>query len=245
MKKSVEIPGPPPRLNTRVLERISHAGGLFTLRLAKPDGFAFTPGDCVAVYGPDGRRTRPYSLAGGVGEPYLELLIRKIPGGLLSEWLSELSPETSLYISPPFGWFRPGLPDAAPKVWFATGSGVAPFLSVLRSGGAKPEGFFWGLRSARDLDGLCVPGAVPCVSRGEAGTGRSGRITDFLGEVDLDPRIHYSLCGLDGMIEDISAFLISRGVSAERIHSEIFFTDQSSPDQSPPNQSPPNQSMAR
>ncbi|MCH8513221.1 MAG: hypothetical protein LAT83_16435 [Kiritimatiellae bacterium] len=227
MKKSVEIPGPPPRMDTRVLELIPHAGGLFTLRLEKPDGFAFTPGDCVAVYGPDGKRTRPYSLAGGVGEPYLELLIRKIPGGLLSDWLSGQRVGASLCISPPFGWFRPGLPETARKIWFATGSGVAPFLSVLRSGGQTPVRFYWGVRSVLDLEGIWVPGAVPCVSRGEAGPGRSGRMTDDLQEVELEADIHYSLCGLDGMIEEVTAFLLGKGVPQERIHSEIFFTNQS------------------
>jgi len=221
MRNSVEIPGPPPRRDARVISVQPHAGGLFTLRLdAAP--VAFTPGDCIAVYAPDGKTTRPYSLSGGTGDPYLELLIRRIPGGVLSDWLSRRSPGDLVQITPPFGWFRPADPPEAPKIWFATGSGIAPILSALRSGANAPVAFYWGVRRAEDLDGITIPGVTPCISGGPVPT---GRITGHLQQVRTDVGIHYSLCGLDAMIEEVSAWLEAKGVSPSRIQRECFFTD--------------------
>ena len=226
MKKSVEIPGPPPRQDAEVVAVEPHPGGLVTLRLRCP-GYVFTPGDCLAVYGPDGVTTRPYSLAGGTGDPHLELLVRRIPGGVLSEWLCGRVPGESLRISPPFGRFRPSLPVGSPKVFFATGSGIAPFLSALRSGAPAPLAAFWGVRSVLDLEGFPNHGFTACVSRGPAEGAHAGRITDLLDQAPLGGDLHYYACGLDAMIEEVSAFLDAAGVPPARVHTECFFTDQS------------------
>jgi len=221
MRKSIEIPGPPPRRGARVLSVQAHAGGLFTLKLDAGE-VPFVPGDCIAVYAPDGKSTRPYSLAGGTADPCLELLIRRIPGGLLSDWLFHRQPGDLLWITPPFGWFRPAAPPEAPKIWFATGSGIAPFLSALRSGAGAPLACYWGVRSADDLDGISFPGVIPRISRGPNAT---GRLTGYLHEVRIDSGIHYALCGLDAMIEQVSHWLEGHGVPAAHIHKECFFTD--------------------
>lgn len=220
MRKSIEIPGPPPRRAARVVSVRPHAGGLFTLTLdAGP--VPFTPGDCIAVYGPDGKSTRPYSLSGGSGEAFLELLIRRIPGGMLSDWLARRQVGERIEITPPFGWFRPAEPAGAPKIWFATGSGIAPFLSAIRSGADSPVACYWGVRTAEDLDGIDFPGVIPCISRGQ---GATGRITEHLQQVRTDPDNHYALCGLDAMIEEVSRYLEGRGVPADHLHTECFFT---------------------
>ena len=226
MRKSPEIPPPPPRQAVRVLENRPHAGGLFTLVLENP-GIQFQPGDCIAVYAPDGRTTRPYSLSGGVGRDGLELLIRRIDGGLLSGMLSAARPGDSVEITPPFGWFRPAVPENAPKVYFATGSGLAPFLSALRSGASLPLAGYWGIRQKEDAEGFDPGGFRVAVSRGPSGPFHRGRITDFLPEVPLGSGIHYYACGLDAMIEEVRAYLTVKGVDAGRIHSECFFTAQS------------------
>lgn len=220
MRKSVDIPGPPPRRPARVISLRHHAGGLFTLTLDAGD-FSFTPGDCIAVYGPDGRSTRPYSLSGGTADPTLELLIRRISGGQISDWLAQRLPGETLEITPPFGWFRPAAPPQVPKIYVATGSGIAPFLSAIRSGAAPPLACYWGIRSEADLDGISFPGVIPCISRGPRA---NGRITGRLARMPLDPQHHYYLCGLDAMIESVASLLEGQGIPAAHIHRECFFT---------------------
>lgn len=186
---------------------------------------AFRPGDCVGVYGPEAGLSRPYSLAGAAGAEELELLIRHIPGGRVSDWLFHLPVGSEVEVSPPFGWFHPGEPARARQVWVGTGSGVAPFLSALASGGVRPVQGWWGVRTAADAEGIDWPGAV-CVSRGEPGRHRRGRVTDFRAEIERSADTHYYLCGLDAMIEEVSCFLRAGGIAEGQIHRECFFQSQ-------------------
>ncbi|MCC5844100.1 MAG: hypothetical protein JJU05_07605 [Verrucomicrobia bacterium] len=227
MKRSIRLAEAPPRLGARIAERTAYAGGLYRIRFTPEAPFAFRPGDCVGVYGPKGNVSRPYSLSGGTDDTELELLIRRIPGGRISDWLYTLPIGTRLEISPPFGWFHPGEAAHPHQVWFATGSGVAPFLSALRSGGQHPLQARWGVRSVLDLEGIDGP-FERFVSRGEPGGHRAGRVTDDLDTVRVGPEVHYYLCGLDAMIEEVASMLAERGVGEDRIHRECFFQAQAS-----------------
>jgi ferredoxin-NAD(P)+ reductase (naphthalene dioxygenase ferredoxin-specific) len=225
MKRSVKLADPPPRLSARLVRRETYAGGLFRIGLLPEAPFSFRPGDCVGVYGAEGNLSRPYSLAGGTEDAELELLIRRIPGGLISDWLFSLPLDSRVEISPPFGWFHPGEAAFPEQVWLATGSGVAPFLSALRSGGIRPIDARWGVRSALDLQGIDWP-YTRYVSRGEPGGAAEGRVTYDVGSLPTGPEVHYYLCGLDAMIEEMSEALEARGVDPGRIHRECFFQSQ-------------------
>ncbi len=225
MKRSIRLAEAPPRLGARIADRRVYAGGLYRLRLTPEAPFAFRPGDCVGVYGSKGTVSRPYSLSGGTDEPELELLIRRIPGGRISDWLHTLPMGERIDISPPFGWFHPGEAAHPQQVWFATGSGVAPFLSALRSGGVRPAQARWGVRCVADLEGIDGP-FERFVSRGDSGGDRAGRVTEDFDAVRMGPEVHYYLCGLDAMIEEVSAMLVRRGVGEDRIHRECFFQAQ-------------------
>lgn len=211
----------------RVIDCREVGNGLFELSIERL-GLAFVPGDCVALFGPAGHVSRPYSLASGVAEPVLRFLIRRMPGGEVSPFLCARRPGDVVRISAPFGWFRPGSQaDERPFVFLATGTGIAPFLSYLRSPGArKPAAFRYGCRSASDLVEAnwlrAVFGAECYVSREAAGGCRRGRITDDLERLPVGD-FDYYLCGLDAMIEQVSRFLRARGVPAARIHRECFF----------------------
>jgi ferredoxin-NADP reductase len=224
MPRQIQLAETPPRIPLRVLENRAYPGGLFTLRL-EPVSTAWQPGDCIAVYAPNSGESRPYSLSGGVDDPYIELFIRKIDGGLVSEWLFHRVAGDRIEVSTPFGWFRTAEPEPAPKIYFATGSGIAPFWSALRSGADQPRAAYWGVRS---LDDVVLPDLFTsleiCVSQGASGPWRSGRITSCLQEIPLLPEAHYYACGVDRMIEEVAAGLMKRGVDEDRIHRECFFT---------------------
>jgi len=224
MPKSIEIPGPPPRIPLTLREVTSSPGGLFRLKL-DPLPMPWHPGDCIAVYAPGSGKSRPYSLAGGTGEPWTELLVRRIEGGLVSDGLTQLSPGATLEVSPPFGWFRPAEPEDAAKIYLATGSGIAPFWSAIRSGGKAPSRVFWGVRDAGEI--LC-PDAFPSldiwISRGKPGAHHAGRLLQGLESLVLEEGVHVYACGLDRMIEDSAEILRGRGLPEDRFHRECFFT---------------------
>lgn len=193
------------------------------------DGMDFQPGDCFAISNPNGV-SRPYSASSGNKEPWLQFVIRRMPNGQVSQWLAGRSPGDEVEISQPFGWFRPGTNGASSDrcVLVATGTGIAPFLSALRSlPDLQPLVCLYGVRYLTDAVGLnYLRERCPlrlCVSREEAPPHHHGRVTDMLGEIPLAEHTNYYLCGLDAMIDEVSQWLEQHGVHFARIHREVFF----------------------
>ena len=203
-----------------------HSDGVFELRLERGD-VAFRPGDCVALH--HNGASRPYSIASGIDEDHLAFVIRRMPGGEVSEPLAALATGDKVRMSAPFGWFRPGAAEPrGPAVFFATGTGVSPFLSWFRSHPDSPPRAMWfGVRSRADaveLDRLRERTDLHlAVSREDCDGAHRGRVTDLLDRVPVDADTHYYLCGLDAMIDEVSGWLEARGVRATRIHRECFF----------------------
>lgn len=204
-----------------------HSDGIFEIRFERGD-IVFTPGDCVALFGADGSTSRPYSVASGADDAFLRFVIRRMPGGVVSTYLSERKPGDAVKVSPPFGWFRPGAVADAPFAFVATGTGISPFLSHFRSRpGRPPAACLYGIRQAADaVDAAWL--ATQCnlrmaVSREVVEGVHHGRVTDLLEELPINGTIHYYLCGLDAMIDDVTTWLEAREVPITRIHRECFF----------------------
>lgn len=212
----------------RVRELRRHGGEIFELVLER-DGVRNIPGDCLALFARDGVASRPYSISSGANDEDLVFLIRRMPGGEVSGYLSELRPGDTVKASTPFGWFRPGeTAGKEPFVFAGTGTGISPFLSHLRSRpDFPPLQFFHGVRNAADAVPLPLDPAVCevhlAVSREEVPGAFHGRITGLLDRLRIDPACHYYLCGLDEMIDEFTRFLEGGGVPLARIHRECFF----------------------
>jgi ferredoxin-NADP reductase len=197
---------------------------LFELIVAK-NSMEFTPGDCVAIYTEDGK-SRPYSIASGSNDADLCFVVRKMDGGEVSPWLIARRPGDLIRITPPFGWFRPGQ-DGSPFAFLATGTGIAPFLSYIKTFGNPPARCLYGVRREADAIGyeelqLHCPTHL-AVSREPAEGHHQGRITDLLDLLPLDAVTHYYCCGLESMVNEVSAWLKQKGIGLAHIHREVFF----------------------
>jgi len=200
---------------------------LFVLVLER-NGLEFTPGDCVALHTLDGA-SRPYSIASGNGEDELRFLIRTMPGGQVSPWLTARRPGDRVGVSPPFGWFRPGQhSDGAPSVFIATGTGIAPFLSYRESfPEAPPQALLYGVRTISaaagidQLTGWCNLSLA--VSREPHPAHHFGRVTDRINSLSVSNETRCYLCGLESMVNEVSALLRQKGVDLFHIHREVFF----------------------
>ena len=187
----------------------------------------FEPGDCVAIHTSEGK-SRPYSIASGQGENSLRFLIRKISGGEVSTELAKLKKNDIVRISSPFGWFRPGHVDNNSSfIFFATGTGISPFLSYLLSPKRKkPLGIYYGIRKLNDLNNIAILKKVKslriAVSQ-EKTNYHNGRITDMLDSVPIKSNIHYYCCGKESMINEVSKSLRDRNIPLSSIHREVFF----------------------
>lgn len=221
MPKKIQFSEAPPRLSVKVMDIEARGDEVFSLRFENP-GFIWQPGDCIAVYAGDGSGiSRPYSLSGAVQDPFLEIWVRRFSGGCLSPYVCGRRAGDVIEISPPFGWFRPAEPVDAEKLYFATGTGIAPFLSAIRSGASAPAGLYWGMRKPLALSGLS---AERFLSQAQCEGYKPGRITQGLSDIQITPQTHIYACGLDRMIEEVMGFFTNKGIPGQQLHRECFFT---------------------
>jgi ferredoxin--NADP+ reductase len=228
-------------IETTVVDRRDWAPGLMTLRVAQRA--EFRPGQFMnlGLFLPEGFVSRSYSLASAPGEP-LEVLLARVGEGALTPALFELSPGASLSLDPkPQGFFTFDYVPPHRELWLlATGTGLGPFLSMLRSEQAFQRAerviLVHGTRGSTELahraelEGLAQAragrfGYVPVLSRRAEAGQLQGRLTQALRSGELERRAgatisaesaHVMLCGNPSMIDDTIALLAERGLKRHR-----------------------------
>ena len=206
--------------------------------------FGFVPGQwlSVKVTTPDGEEmTRAYSIASPPSENgHFAFCLNRVQDGFMSNYLCSLDAGAKIAFQGPFGDFilRPPVRDA---VFIATGTGIAPFRSMLpwllaendRHQGRQ----FWllfGARREQDIyyrekfERLAVEHANfhfrPTLSRAEAEwKGRRGYVQEHLAEIvggraDMNAYI----CGLDKMVKANRELLKSLGWDRTSIRYEKY-----------------------
>lgn len=187
---------------------------------------SFVPGQCVGVTTDATLPPRSYSLSSGATDPRFEILYDVFPKGELTPRLARLVAGDQLLVTEPFGSFvdRPG-----PAVWIATGTGVAPFVSMARTTGGAGRTLVQGSRAPdglyyRELFESCgLEAYIPCCSRVQGVGTFAGRVTAWLQSATLDPASRYYLCGGAEMVVDTRDLLIARGVPYTGIVAEVYF----------------------
>ncbi len=214
---------------TAVLHRVRLLGRSLTadrsleIALSRPDGFSFTPGQSIRIV--EGALERDYSIASGPADDRLVIHVRIVENGVLTPILASAKVGRTFLIDGPRGYFTLQ-PSDLPVVLVATGTGAAPFLSMVRAGLA---GFTmaYGVRRAEELihpDELGRAAAlfVPCISRGPAGDGFAGRVTDWA-RTRLAPGARdFYLCGRGDMIGEMETIVDER-FPGSLVHTEIFY----------------------
>jgi ferredoxin--NADP+ reductase len=123
-------------LDGRVIENRHWTGSLFSLRV-EGIGLKFEAGQFVriALEIGGGRVARPFSFVNPPADPVLEFYGVVVPQGPLSPRLARLRAGELLQVaSNPAGFLvLSELPDAETLWLLSTGTGIAPFLSILRT----------------------------------------------------------------------------------------------------------------
>lgn len=223
-----------------VRERRDWSADLFTLAVHAPVG-GFEPGQFLRLgLSREGAwLARAYSVASAPGEP-LEFYIVTVPEGALSPALHLLKPGDALGVSArAAGHFTLARVPDAPLLWMiSTGTGLAPFLSMLRT--EEPWRRFGriilvhGVRHAVDQayrDELTARSAahegrltrVPVLSRERVPGLISGRIPACIAEIEDAAGAPLSressqvmLCGNPDMLTEMADLLARRDMPRHR-----------------------------
>ena len=210
---------------TELIDRRWLSEKTFEIKFSKPSAYRIQAGQRVSVYyqGLD----RDYTPVSAPQDPEITLCIRKVGSGELTPALSSADIGTRFDISQPNGYFT-FKPSDRPPVFVATGTGIAPFCSMVRSG---VTGFtlLHGVDSPQDLYyqaelESAANRYIPCISREYQASGEyfRGRVTDYLQEHLPAGRYDFYLCGRREMIREVT-WLVDERFPGSFIYSEQFY----------------------
>jgi len=192
---------------------------------------------------------RPYSTASDPAAAGVhEFLVRRVSDGALTPRLWALPVGSRVRLGPPKGTFTLVAGDRRPHLFVATGTGIAPFLGMLRTlarrpkpprtilihGAARTEDLVCGDEIAALAAGGLPITYVPTVSRPDDPAnrgwgGRTGRAESVLASIlrsaDQPPRsLSAYLCGNPGMVAAAEIALLEYGLAPGDIHAERYWT---------------------
>ena len=220
-----------------VVRKLSPTSIGFAVQLQAGAALSFLPGQYVSVGVPGTAQSRSYSFSSMPKDGEVEFLVRNIPGGLMSSWLSEQATVgDSLTITGPIGSFY--LRDVSrPLVFLAGGTGLAPFLAMLeelqRVGSTQPIHMVYGVTNDADLvemDKLqAFAAAMPnltlstCVADPNASHPHKGYVTHHLPDAALHGGdVDIYLCGPPPMVDAVRNWLTGKGITPKNFYFEKF-----------------------
>lgn len=158
----------------------------------------------------------------------MDLCVKDTRSGNFSSLLCSAESGTTFRFSGPYGYFV-YRPSSRPAVFVATGTGIAPFVSMIRSG---VSGFMalHGVKTADDLyyEHLFRDAArsfIPCISQSsrKEETGLfSGKVTEYIERRMEKKPYDFYLCGGREMIRDVT-FLVDDLFQNSRVYTEVFY----------------------
>jgi ferredoxin--NADP+ reductase len=244
-----------------VLEVTRWADTLLSFKVARPAGFKFTAGQFVRLGihcqdlqfyqdlppQPAPYVFRAYSVASSPYDEFIEFFSVVIPNGEFTSKVQHIIVGDTLKLNPmPFGYltlarYQQPLPK---DLWLlATGTGLAPFLSILKTLDVWQQYqsiiLVYSARTSQELAYLdeiselkAVYGEggaefvfVPVVTRETHYTGETARIPELIVSRQLEARVgqgldaassHVMLCGNPQMVEDTKEALKSIGLTMNR-----------------------------
>ena len=197
----------------------------FEIKISKPPSYIIRAGQRVRIFYQT--MDRDYTPVSAPADPEITFCIRKVDTGKFSPLLSTANIGTRLDISKPDGYFT-FKPSGRPPVFVATGTGIAPFCSMVRAG---ITGFtlLHGVDSPHDLyyQSELNPAAnryIPCISGEYSSSGEyfHGRVTDYLQKHLPPAQYDFYLCGRREMIREVT-WLVDERFSGSLIYSEQFY----------------------
>ena len=205
------------------------AGQHVDVRLSAPDGY---------------EAQRSYSIASAPGDPVTELAVERLADGEVSTFLHDVAiPGDAIEVRGPIGGhFVWRAPDGGPVLLIAGGSGVAPFMSMIRDWASSPPTtpllLVYSARTWNEIifrDELLATEASQPLFHVAIATTRDlrHRPTDFERRLDAgilrdivsrwgeSPKITY-ICGATAFVESAAQALVANGIPTAEIRTERY-----------------------
>jgi ferredoxin-NADP reductase len=206
-----------------------------TFEVIEPEGFLFTPGSFLTI-NLGGSTFRAYSISSDVKKlPCVSFAIETAHDGAGSNYVKNMEiGETCKFIGPSG---KMHLPEKLPPkmYFFATGTGIAPFISIfyelerlkyagqvnLLFGVRKEHEIFFTEELGKFLQNIKHFNYKVFISRPENTSNIAARITSILPKMK-DRSALYFICGHPSMVDEVEKGLKENGISAENIIKELF-----------------------
>lgn len=247
------IPGTPSRVPQASAQRIRSirrwTADLWSLRIERPAGFRFQPGHYLRLGLPvDAPATavwRPYSIVSAPDDEALEIVLVRVPDGAFTSQLARLGEGDPVLLEQAvFGFFLESQLAPGDTLWMlATGTGLGPYVSLLRTPGAldrhRHAVLVHSVRRAAELSyrdeieaAVAASGGrlryLPVVTRETEAGALAGRIPQLIGDgllqaaadATLEPTgSRVMVCGNPAFTTDLRALLSARGFTPCRRNS--------------------------
>jgi ring-1,2-phenylacetyl-CoA epoxidase subunit PaaE len=242
----------------RVVEIVPETPEANSIRFEVPpalrETFAFKAGQHLTlkadIHGEEVRRN--YSLCTAPGDQDWMVTVKRIAGGLFSNWVGDhLKPGDTLDVLPPHGSFTTPFDPARARryVGFAGGSGITPIISLIRTAlKTEPASRFTLFYGNRDSSSVIFLDALAGLKDRYMGrfelyhflAEEAGDVELFNGMLDqkmcsdaIDRLVgdagavdEWFICGPGPMMDAAESALLDRSVPKERIHIERFTADR-------------------
>ena len=239
---AVELPDPADKYHSSIVfEKTWLNKSVVCLRISRPDGFEYTPGQFVNLLQADTGIVRSYSLASCCDDDgFLEFHIRVLPDGAMSNWIAEsVENGTFLLISDAMGncCYHNNYHDF-PLLLAGTGTGLAPLYGILRHaitaghqqdiyllhGGLNREGLYYEEQLHQlvaDTDNFYY---IPSVLNGRAPEGGQQGAIDKQLELLLKKHKQWRvfLCGDSNTVTTMRETCLAHGVDESEIYTDAF-----------------------
>lgn len=198
----------------------------YILKFDKND-MGFEPGQHITLGLIGDSQLREYSVYSPNNVDYLEVIIKEVEDGLVSKKLRRLQKGDIVNVDGPFGYFTIDTKKATTQkhLFIATGTGIAPFHSIINSTPDLDYTLLHGIRFGNEqyeADSYEKGRYIACTSRDEKGHFH-GRVTDYLTKNNVDSNTFVYLCGNYEMIHTAYDILTTKGLSPDNIRTEVYF----------------------
>ncbi|WP_455886256.1 benzoate 1,2-dioxygenase electron transfer component BenC [Pseudomonas rustica] len=231
------------------IEQSSYQGSISRLELLSESTIAlsikgeslarlsFLPGQYVNLSVPGTEHSRAYSFSSLQKEGEVSFLIRNVPGGLMSSFLTgKAQVGDTMSLVGPLGSFYLR-PIERPLLLLAGGTGLAPFTAMLEriaeQGSDHPLHLIYGVTNDFDLVELdrlqALADLIPnftfsaCVANPESQHPKKGYVTQHIERGHLnDGDVDVYLCGPPPMVEAVNHFIREQGFTPANFYYEKF-----------------------